>query len=77
MVEGEWGMVEGEPYPLPDPHSPLPIHKGAKMALPQRDKYIEELKRIEGLMAHAEAHGEREQLEELKARLDRVIRKIS
>ena len=30
------------------------------MALPQRDKYIEELKRIEGLMAYAEAHGERE-----------------
>ena len=47
------------------------------MALPQRDKYIEELKRIEGLMAYAEAHGDREQLEELKARLDRVIRKIS
>lgn len=28
------------------------------MALPQRDKYIEELKSIEGLMAYAEAHGE-------------------
>ena len=26
---------------------------------------------------YAEAHGDREQLEELKARLDRVIRKIS
>ena len=47
------------------------------MALQQRDKYIEELKRIEGLIAYAEAHGEREQLEELYARLDRVIRKIS
>ena len=47
------------------------------MALPQRDKYIEELKRIEGLIAYAEAHGDREQFEELKVRLDRVIRKIS
>lgn len=47
------------------------------MALQQRDKYIEELKRIEGLIAYAEAHGKREQLEELKARLDRVIGKIS
>ena len=47
------------------------------MALQQRDKYIEELKRIEGLIAYAEAHGEREQLGELKARLDRVIRRIS
>ena len=47
------------------------------MALQQRDKYIEELKRIEGLIAYAEAHGEREQLEELKELLDRVIRRIS
>ena len=47
------------------------------MAMQQRDKSIEEIRRIEGLMAYAEAHGEREQLEELKARLDRVIRKIS
>ena len=47
------------------------------MALQQRDKYIEELKRIEGLIAYAEAHGERVQLEELNARLDRVIGKIS
>ena len=47
------------------------------MALPQKDKYIEELKRIEGLMAYAEVHGEWEQLEDLKDRLDRVIRRIS
>ena len=47
------------------------------MALQQRDKYIEELKRIEGLMAYAEAHGEWEQLEDLKELLDRVIRRIS
>ena len=47
------------------------------MALQQRDKYIAELKRIEGLMAYAEAHGEWEQLEDLKELLDRVIRRIS
>lgn len=41
------------------------------MALQQgRDKYIE------GLMVCAQAHGEWEQLEELKARLDQVIKRI-
>ena len=39
-------------------------------------KYIEELKRIEGLLAYAQAHGEWEQIEELKARLDKVIKQI-
>lgn len=47
------------------------------MAMQQRDKLIEEIRRIEGLMAYAEAHEEWEQLEELKARLDQVTRKIS
>ena len=28
------------------------------MALPQRDKLIDEIHRLEGLMAYAEAHGE-------------------
>ena len=47
------------------------------MALRQgRDKYIEELKRIEGLMAYVQAHGEWEQIEELKVRLDQVIKRI-
>ena len=46
------------------------------MAMQQRDKLIEEIRRIEGLMAYAEAHEEWEQLEELKARLDRVIKRI-
>ena len=32
--------------------------------------------RIEGLIAYAQAHGEWEQLEELKARLDQVIKRI-
>jgi hypothetical protein len=47
------------------------------MSMQQRDKLIEEIRRIEGLMVYVEAHEEWEQLEELKARLDRVIRKIS
>lgn len=47
------------------------------MSLQQgRDKYIEELKRIEGLIAYAQAHGEWEQLEELKARLKAVVDRI-
>ena len=46
------------------------------MAMQQRDKLIEEIRRIEGLMAYAEAHGDKEQLEDLKARLDRVIKRI-
>ena len=42
----------------------------------QRDKLIEEIRRIEGLMAYAEAHGEREQLDELKAQLKSVIDRL-
>ena len=46
------------------------------MAMQQRDKLIEEIRRIEGLMAYAEAHEESEQLEELKARLKAVIDRL-
>ena len=46
------------------------------MAMQQRDKLIEEIRRIEGLMAYAEAHEESEQLEELKARLKSVIDRL-
>ena len=41
--------------------------------LPQRDKLIDEIHRLEGLMAYAESHGEWERLEELKARLKAAI----
>ena len=44
------------------------------MAMQQRDKLIEEIRRIEGLMA--EAHEEWAQLEELKARLKAVIDRL-
>ena len=43
------------------------------MAMKQRDKLIEEIHRIEGLMTYDEAHELWEQLEELKARLKAVI----
>jgi|GEM_PF-3840201 hypothetical protein len=47
------------------------------MALPQRDKLIDEIHRLEGLMAYAEAHGEWERLEELKAKLKVLIDRMS
>ena len=46
------------------------------MAMQQRDKLIEEIRRIEGLMAYAEAYEEWEQLDELKARLKAVIDRL-
>jgi len=47
------------------------------MALPQRDKLIDEIHRLEGLMVYAEAHGEWERLEELKAKLKVLIDRMS
>jgi hypothetical protein len=46
------------------------------MAMQQRDKLIEEIQRIEGLMAYAEAHELWEQLEEHKTRLKAVIGRV-
>ena len=46
------------------------------MAMQQRDKLIEEIRRIEGLMAYAEAHEEWEQIDALKARLKAVIDRL-
>ena len=39
------------------------------MAMPQQDDYIEQIHRLEGLMAYAEAHGDWEELERIKERL--------
>ena len=47
------------------------------MAMQRRDKLIEEIHRIKGLVAYAEAHEEWERLEELKARLKAVIDRLS
>ena len=46
------------------------------MAMPQQDNYIELIHRLEGLMAYAEAHGDREELERLKKRLRRLVEKV-
>ena len=47
------------------------------MALPQRDNLIDEIHRLEGLMAYAAAHGARERLEEHKAKLKLLIDRMS
>lgn len=44
--------------------------------MPQRDDYIEQIRRLEGLMAYAEAHGDLEELERIKERLRRLIVKM-
>lgn len=46
------------------------------MALPQRDNYVEQIHRLEGLMAYAEAHGDWDELERLKDRLRRLVEKV-
>ena len=46
------------------------------MALPQRDNYVEQIQRLEGLMAYAEAHGDWDELERLKERLRRLVEKV-
>ncbi|MBR4617650.1 MAG: hypothetical protein IKO55_18740 [Kiritimatiellae bacterium] len=46
------------------------------MALPQRDNYIDQIQRLEGLMAYAEAHQDWEELERLKERLKRLLERV-
>ena len=46
------------------------------MAMLQQDDYIEQIHRLEGLMAYAEAHQDWEELEHLKERLRRLIEKV-
>lgn len=45
------------------------------MALPQRDKLIEEIRRIEGLLSYAEANGMLEEVERLRRKLSRLLEK--
>ena len=47
------------------------------MAMPQRDNWIDQILRIEGLIAYAEQHGEKEELERLKAMLLRLLEKMT
>jgi len=46
------------------------------MALPQRDDYIDQIKRLEGLMAYAEQQQDWDELERLKERLNRLLDKV-
>ena len=46
------------------------------MALPQRDNYIEQIHRLEGLIAYAEAHGDWDELERLKEGLRRLVERV-
>ena len=46
------------------------------MAMPQQDNYIEQIHRLEGLMAYAESHGDWEELERLRERLRRLVEKV-
>ena len=46
------------------------------MALPQRDDYIDQIKRLECLMAYAEQQQDWDELERLKERLNRLLDKV-
>ena len=46
------------------------------MALPQRDDHIDQIRRLEGLMAFAERQHDWEELERLKERLNRLLDKV-
>ena len=50
--------------------------RSVTMALPQRDNYIEQIQRLEGLMAYAEAHGDWAELERLKEKMRRLVEKL-
>ena len=43
------------------------------MALPQQDDYIGQIHRLEGLMAYAEQQRDWDELEQLKARLKKLL----
>ena len=43
------------------------------MAMPQKDDYIEQIHRLEGLMAYAEQQNDWDELERLKERLKELL----
>ncbi len=47
------------------------------MAMPQQDDYIEQIHRLEGLMAYAEQQRDWDELERLKARLKRLLEQMA
>ena len=46
------------------------------MAMPQRDNTIEQIHRLEGLIAYAEEKKDLEELERLKAQLRRMLERV-
>ena len=46
------------------------------MAMPQRDNYIEQIRRLEGLIAYAEEQQEWEELERLKEQLRKLMERM-
>ena len=46
------------------------------MAMPQRDNYIEQIRRLEGLIAYAEEQKDWEELERLKEQLRQLTERI-
>ena len=47
------------------------------MAMPQQDDYIEQIHRLEGLMAYAEQQKDWNELERLKARLKKLLEQMA
>ena len=46
------------------------------MAMPQRDNYIEQIRRLEGLIAYAEEQQDWEELERLREQLRKLMEKM-
>ena len=46
------------------------------MAMPQRDDYIDQIRRLEGLIACAEERKDWDELERLKERLGRLLERM-
>ena len=46
------------------------------MAMPQRDNYIKQIHRLEGLIAYAEEQKDWEELERLKEQLRKLMEKM-
>ena len=47
------------------------------MELPQRDNYIDQIQRLEGLMAYAEQQQDWDELERLKERLKKLLDRMA
>ena len=47
------------------------------MAMPQQDNYIEQIHRLEGLMAYAEQQNDWDELERLKERLKKLLEQMA